>query len=83
MPRVPQPAVFEVVGGGFHAYVERQAADVLAASGGALLPSLLTLVQEHKATGRELSEHTRGGVTVRVIETPSGLVVGVANGSGA
>src|SRR5262245_64514452 len=38
--------VLEVVGLGLHVFIERAAADVLAASVGALLPSLLTLVEE-------------------------------------
>lgn len=58
-----QPApVLEVVGGSVgHVYVTREAADVLAPSVGALLPALVAVVAEHRATGAEQSDHRRNG----------------------
>lgn len=72
--------VLEVVGNAVgRVILSRGAAAVLAPDGSPILPPLVELVAAHRATGEDLSEHRRGEVLLRVVRSPSGLVVGLAN----
>ena len=80
MPPATQATALEVIGTGIgHVVIQREAADLLAPLGSPILPALLTLVEAHRATGKEFSEHRRGDVLLRVVNAPSGLGVGMAN----
>ena len=59
------------------------AATLLGLKVGELLPALVEVVTAHRTIGTEQTEHHYGGGVVRVVATPSALVIAVANETAA